>query len=234
MMPVEQSRIDANWRAITIELDAPRPGRVERCLQALGVPSDITRVMLATPALRRSWFAAVFVVAVIGLLVAGAEQPRDAFFNLAVLAPLVPVAGIAMAYGPSSDPAHEIELATPSKGLRLLLIRAATVQAVATVLLGLVSLASPIETSISVAWMLPSLGLSAVTVALMAVLSPRRAAAVSSVSWVLLMLVASRRMDDRLDVFAGPTQMLAVVVAAGALMILHQQRARFDLLRDRS
>ncbi len=173
MKPVEQSRIDANWRAITIELDAPRPGLVERALRSVGLPSDVTRVILATPALRRSWFAAVFVVVVIGLLVAGAEQPRDAFFNLAVLAPLVPLAGIAMAYGQASDPAHEIELATPSKGLRLLIIRAATVQGIATVLLGLVSLATPVGAMTSLAWVLPSLGLTAITLALVAVLSPR-------------------------------------------------------------
>ncbi len=233
MMPVERSRIEANWRAITIELDAPRPGRLEGVLRTIGIPSEVTRVMLATAALRRSWFTAMFVVAVIGLLVAGSEQPRDAFFNLAVLAPLVPVAGIAMTYGASSDPAHEIELATPSKGLRLLLIRAATVQGVATVLLGLVSLASPIDATTSLAWMLPSFGLTSITLVLMAVLSPRRATALAAVGWTVCMVIAGRRLDDRLDVFGATTQVASVVVVGAALLVLRQQRDRFDLMRGR-
>ncbi|MEZ5377346.1 MAG: hypothetical protein R2733_12645 [Acidimicrobiales bacterium] len=232
MMPIEQSRIDANWRAIVVELDAPRPGRVERALREVGVPSDITRVMAATPALRRSWFAAVFAVAVIGLLVAGAADPHDAFFTLAVLAPLVPVAGVAMAFGPSSDPAHEIELATPSKGLRLVLVRAATVQAVATVVLGAVSLLSPVAVTTSLAWMLPSFGLTLLTVALMAAVTPRRAATAAAVGWVTTIVVASRRFDDRLDAFGPATQVSALVVAGMALVMLQQRRVRFDLLRE--
>ncbi len=231
MTPVEPSRIDANWRAIVIELDAPHPGVIERMMRSVGVPSEVTRIMAATPALRRSWFAAVFVVAVIGLLVAGAEQPRDSFFTLAVLAPLVPVVGIALAYGPSNDPAHEIELATPSKGLRLLLIRAATVQTVSTAVLASVSLLSPIPVLASLGWMLPSLGLTAATIALMAVAPPRRAASIAAVVWVALMLVASRGFDERLDVFGLAAQLAGVTVVVAGLVFVRWQRERFEYLR---
>ena len=54
--PVDQARIDANWRAITIELDAPTPSRVERLLRAVGLPARVTRLVVATPALRRAWY----------------------------------------------------------------------------------------------------------------------------------------------------------------------------------
>lgn len=232
MTPIDQTRIDANWRAIRIELDAPTPGVVERTLRACGLPSEVTRMMAATPALRRSWFVALFVVATIGLIALGDTQPRDAFFNVALLAPLVPVAGIAMAYSPSNDPAHEIELATPSKGLRLLLVRAATVQAVTTLVLGGVSLLMPVTASVSLGWLLPSLGLTSVVLGLMAVMAPRRAAWTGSLGWVGIMLVTSRQFDDRLDAFGPGTQMVASILVVLGLVVVRQQRDRFDLLRD--
>lgn len=231
MIPVSQSRVDANWKAITIELDAPRPGRLERSLRRFGIPSEATRVMAATPALRRSWFVALAIVSVVGLLAAGADQPRDAFFNLAVLAPLVPVIGIALAYGPTSDPAREIELATPSKGLRLLLLRAVTIQALSTVVLGLVSLASPIPVLASLGWMLPSLGVTSIAVVLMTVLAPGRAASVGGGGWLIAMLVAGNRLEHRLDAFGPSTQVLGVFATVVCMGLLYAQRERFDVLQ---
>ncbi len=232
MTPIDQTRIDANWRAIRIELDAPTPGVVERSLRACGLPSEVTRMMAATPALRRSWFVALFVVATIGLIALGDAQPRDAFFNVALLAPLVPVAGIAMAYSPSNDPAREIELATPSKGLRLLLVRAATVQAVTTLVLGGVSLLMPVPALVAISWLLPSLGLTSVVLGLMAVMGPRRAAWTGSLGWVGIMLVTSRQFDDRLDAFGPGTQMIALILVLLGLAAVRRHRERFDLLRD--
>lgn len=231
MIPVTQSRVDANWQAITIELDAPKPGRLERLLRALGLPSEATRVMAATPALRRAWFVALTLVAAVGLIAAGADRPRDAFFNLAVLAPLVPIIGIAMAYGPSSDPAREIELATPSKGLRLLLLRSATVQTVSTLVLGMVSLASPVSTLAALGWMLPSLGLTSVALALMTVLSPSRAAATAGGSWLVLMIGAGNGFEDRMDAFGLGAQLIALTVAAVSLGYLQARREQLELLR---
>ena len=39
---VDQARLDANWRAITAELDAPRPSLLERLLGRVGVPGHVT------------------------------------------------------------------------------------------------------------------------------------------------------------------------------------------------
>ena len=56
-LSVDQARLDANWRAINIELDAPQPVRIERMLRRVGMPTHITRLVVATPALRTkcSW-----------------------------------------------------------------------------------------------------------------------------------------------------------------------------------
>ena len=81
-MSVDPARIERNWRAITIELDAPRPGRVERFLQAFGLPSRFSRLVVATPALRRSWFVALGLSMLIGLAATDAAKPRDDLFVL--------------------------------------------------------------------------------------------------------------------------------------------------------
>ena len=60
---IDEERLARNWRAITIELDAPRPSRTERILRTLRVPPHVTRLAVATPALRRSWFVAVGLLA---------------------------------------------------------------------------------------------------------------------------------------------------------------------------
>ena len=102
---IDQARIEANWRAITFELDAPLPSRTERALRRVGFSSATARLVAATPALRRSWAAALAAVVFIGLGAAG-DDPNNISAML-VLAPLIPVLGVALAYGPSVDPVYE-------------------------------------------------------------------------------------------------------------------------------
>ncbi|MER7184171.1 zf-HC2 domain-containing protein, partial [Streptomyces hyaluromycini] len=79
------------------------------------------------PALRGTWLLALLTVVVGALLLnraAGYEATRTL---LLTLAPVIPVAGVALSYGPHADPLHEITAATPSGGLRLALTRTAAV-----------------------------------------------------------------------------------------------------------
>ena len=231
MTVINPARIEANWRAIQIELDAPRPSFTERVLRRVGVPENISRIMAATPALRRSWFAALGLVMFLALTVADPTRPLDSYFPVLFLAPLVPVLGVAMAYGPVADPAHEIGLATPMRGLKLVIIRAATVLAFTTVGLGLVSLVSPAPAAIAFAWLLPSLGLSISALALMTRFTPRRSAFAVGVAWSLAAIVATGAADgDRLALFGPAGQLLAVAAVAGAGTALQLRHTRFDLL----
>ncbi|MEM9650496.1 MAG: hypothetical protein AAGA65_00280, partial [Actinomycetota bacterium] len=47
-----------------------------------------------------------------GIGATDASKPRDDLFVLLFIGPLVPVLGVAMAYGAEADPAHEISLAS--------------------------------------------------------------------------------------------------------------------------
>jgi hypothetical protein len=223
---IDHARIDANWRAITFELDAPMPSRTERILRRVGFSSATARLVAATPALRRSWAGALAAVVLIGLGAAN-EDPNNISVML-VLAPLIPVIGVALAYGPAADPVHEIGLATPMRGLRLLAIRSATVVTVAVVVLAGSVVLSPAPNSLAFVWLLPALALTSVTVGAMTVTTPRRAVATVSVGWALVVLVVQTSTTDSLDVF-GPAMQVASVVAAGiAGVVISKRHEAFD------
>ncbi len=231
--PIDPARIEANWRAITIELDAPVPGRMERLLRWAGLPSHITRLVVATPALRRAWYLATGLAILIGLGGTSASQPREDLFNLLLVAPLVPVIGVALAYGAEADPAHEIALATPVRGLRLILTRAAAVLAFSTFWLAIAAILAPGRQPMAFAWLLPALGLTSATVALMTVLRPRLAAATTSGLWVLGVAIVSSAATDRLAPWGPAGQLLMIAVGAVGLAVAVARRDRFDVLEIR-
>lgn len=224
-----QARIDANWKAIQIELDAPRPAKIERLLLRIGMPATLTRLLVSTPGLRRAWFIAVGLTVLISLGSMDAGRPRDSLLTLLVLAPLVPVLGVALAYGPSSDPAHEVAVSTPISGLRLVLTRAAAVLGATVVLLGLASLVAQ-PALMALAWLAPAFGLTMVSVATMTVLSPRRATSAVAFGWMVAVLGARTIAGDPLAAFTIGGQLVALAVGAAGLWVAVGRRASFDVM----
>lgn len=228
--PVTQERLDANWRGVLIELDAPRLSRTERALARVGIPGWLGRLLVATPALRRAWFLAVALTVVIGLGAIDAASPRDSLFTLLLVAPMLPVLGVALAYGPDADPAHETTVATPASGLWLVLTRAMAVVAVSIVCLGVAALLTPERSAMAAAWLVPSLALTAVCLATMTVSTPRRAATTTVIGWVLVVLVARRAADDPLAAFTAVGQAAAAAVFVVGMAVAWRRRDRFELL----
>ncbi len=62
------------------------------------------------------------------------RQADLALFLFLMVAAMLPVAGVAVAFGPGIDPTHEIALAAPMRADRLLLMRAAAVLAASIVI----------------------------------------------------------------------------------------------------
>ncbi len=228
--PIDPVRLQRNWMAISTELFAPQPRRVERWLRRLSLPPTVTRLMVSTPALRRAWFLALGLVMIIGIGAGDGAKTEDDLFLLLLLAPLVPVLGVVMAYGPAADPAHEVSLATPLSGFRLVMIRTATVVACSVVLLAVASLISGTLTPMAFAWLLPALGLTSASLALMTFTSPRRAGSVVSVLWVLGVGAARGGENAPLTAFALGGQVLLLTIGLAALVVCYLRRDRFDLL----
>ena len=226
---IDPRRLDANWRAIEIELDAPKRTLVERLLRAVGFPGHVTRLIVATPALRRAWYLAVAAAVAIALSVAESDTPRQSVLLFLTLAPLVGAAGVAMAYGPNADPAHELQLVTPMQGLRVVATRTLVVMVVASVVIVGGAALSEVTRPFALFWLLPSVAVASCALALMTTMSPRRSATAAAVGWCALVLV-SQVGTDPLVVFTGIGQAVASVVAVGAIAVTIRRRDAFDRL----
>lgn len=225
---VAPARLERNFLLVEAELDAPRRRLPERLLVRVGMPVDVARLMGATPALRRSWIIAVTVALLFGLSAADPDRPGSSVLLFLALAPLVPVAGVALAYGRGVDPAYEVTITTPIDGFRLLLVRSAAVLLASVGLAGSASLLLAGESPLVAAWLVPALSLTAVCLALSSWLAPRVAGGVVAGIWLALVVAAARPADDDLALFRAGGQLALAVVGAVAVAVLVARRGAFD------
>lgn len=162
------------------------------------LPRRLARALWAAgPALRGPWVIALLLVcaAAVGLAYgAGFNGARPV---LLLLAPVLPLTGVALSYGPHADRLYEISASTPSGGLRILLTRTAAVLGVSLPLLTTVGAVLPGPAGVpgAGAWLLPGLALTLGALALSSYLGCRTATGVVAVGWtfaVLLPVLASR------------------------------------------
>jgi len=226
-------RLASNLDAIMGEVTAPPRSRFERALLALRVPEPTARLMAATPVLRWAWFAAVGLVLVLAAS-AGSKQwePGDQLAVFLVLAPIIPVLGVALAYGPHSDRAYEVTVATPLSGLRLILLRTITVVVAAAALSLLTVLTSPTHGWLRLAWLLPALATTTTALALGAHLGMRRAAVGVGLGWLTLVVVGAQVASDATAPFGAVGQLCALGVTIVAAAMLAMSRRRLDRWSD--
>lgn len=221
-------RLELGWAIVDAELAAPRPRRLERLVRALGAGSATARLLVATPALRRAWFVAIAIALLFGLAAADPGRPDPSELLFLLVAPLVPVAGVALAYGRGSDPAHDMVTATPVSGFRLVALRAVAVLATAIATTGVAALGLTDVSPRAAAWLVPALALSAACVALMSWLAPRVAGVVVTGAWLVLVSLVNGLADDRFAAFSGPAQVAWAVVAAMAAVVVVLRRRAYD------
>jgi anti-sigma factor RsiW len=228
----DHEQLDRMWAEVTEAVDAPRLGVVERGLVRLGVRDDVARLLAATPSLRLSWLGAEALAlgfAVVAANAAVTEGGRElGMFLFLVVAALLPVGGVAAAYGPGLDPTYEVSLASPMRSFGLLMTRAAAVLGTSTVLAGLSALALPGLDWAAVAWLLPSLGLTLASLAVATRLRPLVAAGSVTFAWVTVSLVAAYRANDRFVIFRGGGQAAFLVVIALSAIVIARRREAFE------
>lgn len=215
---VDRAGIDRVWTEIEEAVDAPRLGRVERLLLRLGLPDHVSRLLAATPSLRLSWLGAVAVA--LGFAVLAAHGDHVGLVAFLVMAPLVPVAGVAASFGPGMDPTYEVGMAAPFRSFRLLLLRSTSVLVTSLVLIGLAALALPALDWTAVAWLLPASALTLVTLAVSTVWEPLPSAVGVAAVWVFGVGVAGHAAGDSVAAFhaAGQLVCLALVFVAGLIL----------------
>lgn len=218
--------LDRSWVGIAEHVEPGERSIVERVLTWVGVAPHLARVMAVTPSLRPSWLITVTLTLVFASLASRLVQPGS-FDLFVVLAPLIPVAGVAVAYGRLGDPAHEITAATPTDPLRLLLLRVAAVTGFAVVLSLVLDVAVSSARATGI-WILPALAMTLVTLALGTRLAMWMAASTSAVAWIALLSVFLARPEERpWSMFGVQAQVMFFVVAVTAALLFAHGRDEY-------
>lgn len=226
---VDVARLEDIWHGVEERLDAPRRGPVEAGLIRLGVREHVARLLGATPSLRLSWLLAC---ALVLTFAAWAAQGDGGVFSFLVLAPVLPLAGVAAAFGRDVDPTYEIGLAAPMRSFDLLLIRALAVLASTTVLAALAALALPGLHWSAAAWLLPALGLTLASLALTTRLAAPLACGSLAVAWLMTVWTGRTLTEEPLYVFGPAGQIICALIAAGAALVLARNPDRFERRGD--
>jgi hypothetical protein len=206
------------WEGVAAELDAPRPGLLERVLVAVGVRPGLARFCATTPSLRLGWLVANALVLVLVALPL-ALRPVAAWPSAVLLAaPLVAAAAVAFAYGPAVDVAYEAVAATPLSPVQALLVRLAAVLVANTVLAGLVDLALG-GRGPRAGWLLPMCAAALLAVLVASRWTPASGAAAGMGAW-LLVLAAWRLSHQPVTWLTGPTAQAAYAAVTLVLLVL--------------
>jgi hypothetical protein len=111
-----------------------------------------------------------------------------------LVAPVLPLAGVAASWSRALDPAHELVAGTPAAGLPLLLKRTLVVLLVVVpgaLLAGLLT-----GEGDRAAWLLPCLGLTAAALALGGVMDLARATCIVAAAWALGVVAPALALDE--------------------------------------
>ena len=229
---VATERLEAIWAAIEEDVDSPRPRFVERLLMRVGLDASDARLVAVAPSLHLAWFTAMALVLALAVWASNAGERGTSLFL--IVAPLVPVAAVAGAYGPWTDPTYEVAVCSPYPTLRLLLLRSAAVTAASGVLAAVTSLWVP-DFRTAVAWVLPCLALVSLTLVASRWLPLTWAAAVVAACYGFpLMSALYSDVDVAAVVLSRSLQVAAlVVVGASLLVIASDPQMRLALRRNR-
>jgi hypothetical protein len=224
----DTARVDAVRARLVQVVDAPKRSTAQRLLIRLGVREHTVRLLLATPSLRASWLTAVAIVLALAVTAAYADTSGQALLVFLALAPVAPLAGVATAYGAHIDPIHEITVAAPISGFRLLLLRAVAVLTSTILMVGLATLALPGADVRTAAWLLPALALATGSLALSPLLGPVTAASGVGAVWIVAVVVTAAPETAEALPFSAAGQLGSLLLAAVAAGVLFLQRRSVD------
>lgn len=214
----DRARLHAVWAEVVDQLDAPKATLLERWLLRVGTSESTARLLGATPSLRTAWLGSV-TIALFFAVVAAHSSPSGMLLFL-LLAPVLPVAGVAAAYGPHADPAYDVALAAPYSSFRLLLLRTSAVLATTTVLAAAPAVLLPADAPLAAGWLLPALALTGATLALSTRLDLAWSALVMTLLWVTAVFSAFRATGALFAAFSTFGQLMCLSVALMSLAVL--------------
>lgn len=225
--PLPAADTDAIWLSIRDVVEVPQPTFIERLATRLGTSAAEARLLAAAPSLRPSWLAGVAAASMLAVLAAWFGNDDSIALFLCV-APLAPLAGVALAYGPGADPSHEIVTAAPYPSLRLMLLRAAAVLMTSIPIVAVAAILLPVQPWIAVGWLLPCLAFSLGALALSPRVPLTTFAATVGVLWptAVLLAVVTRNPASVVAPAIQPVYLCLALLALGAILVRSRSAAR--------
>jgi hypothetical protein len=213
--------LDPVWEDVLAEIEVPPPGLAQRVLMRLGMRPSDALVVASAVVFRTAWLAGMITVLVFAVL-AATLAPDGGVGLFLLTAPLIPVAGVAAAYGPSADPAYELGQAAPYPGVRLVLLRSLCVLATAVPLTVLAGLLLPSPAVVAVAWLLPATGFVVSVVTAGNWIDPAYAAGVVGTGWVVAVAVAAAHRDPLAVIAPAALAAYAALIAVATIVFIHR------------
>jgi hypothetical protein len=248
---VDAGRLARNRDVLLTRVALRRPGAVERALARAGLPPHVWRLLAVTPSLRAPWLAGVALVLATtigvswlaeGRPLAAAGTPAagwpagwpDAWLGgtllpFLLLVPLLPLAGVAVAFDARFDPAAGVLAAAPVSGARLFFTRAVAVIGAALFPTVVAALALPVSAWLALLVVLPALAVSTAGLALSLVMPPLRAVLCAGGGWAGLVIGCGYAANAPQLAYGPAGQLACAVVLAAAAGTLCSRQHRLDL-----
>ncbi|GHH30682.1 hypothetical protein GCM10018780_90440 [Streptomyces lanatus] len=162
----DEAELSSLWERIDLATDEPTRSQLERCALRLGVPEDAARLCAAMPALRWSWWGGAALLVLLTVAAARWSESASAPLLFFALVPALSAIGVVAVTGRRFDPAYVWLAVSPLGGFRVVLLRAAAVQVLSLVLSAAGAVGLPLPFPYTLGWLVPSLMLTAVCLAL--------------------------------------------------------------------
>jgi hypothetical protein len=213
------------WTRVRDTVESPALPLAVRLARRCGVSEPVAVLLAATTSLRTAWLASAFVAlgfATAAVLLGGA----DLLAPFLLVAPMVPVLGVAAAYGPHTDPLESLVGTTPYGRSRLILVRTLAVLVSVLPVTALLGLLLPGPLWLTAGWLGPALALVPVLLALSSFVGPRTGSAVVAIAWSGVVLLSLRVVPATWPVEA--TQQLVYLALALVSVVVLVARTHRD------
>lgn len=221
---VEAPVLEQAWLQVREQIERPRQPLAVRVAQRLGLPEPTAVLLAASASLRTAWLSSSL-VALAFAFVATRFSGGDRLWPFLLVAPLIPVIGVAASYGPVTDPLESLIVTSPYGRTRLILVRALAVLTTCLPSAVLLGLMLPGPAWVTVAWLGPALTMIPVLLALAAYLGPRPAAGLVAISWSAVVLGSVRHLPATWPVQAEQqVAFLVMAIAATAVLAIRIRR----------
>ncbi len=217
--------LERAWAGVRDRVQSPPQPLVVRLARRCGVSEPTSVLLAATASLRTAWLASAFVAVGFATL-AVALSGEELIAPFLLVAPMVPVVGVAAAYGPLTDPLESLVVTAPFGRTRLILVRTLAVLVSVLPFTAALGLLLPGPAWLALAWLGPALALVPVLLALSAYVGPRAGAAVLAIAWCGVVLLSVRVVPATWPV--ETTQQLAYLALAAAACVVLALKSRQD------